>query len=351
MNNNSKNAAAYPASEFLKKRGGTFPLTQATPHLGTRTTTRTIMGDVLIALSPAFIGSLYFFGFGVLPYYLVGILSAVVVDLAAQWVRHRTFSGFDLSAIVTGTLLVMSLPLGVPLWFAALGSAFGVLVAKELFGGIGRNFLNPALTGRLLLRLVFSQQMLQNPLPNPPFGFGGGVDAMASATPLAMAKETGIVGNATLLDSFLGNTGGKIGETSALLLLIGAAWLIGRGVIRLRIPLSLLGATAVMAFVFGGQNGLFSAGYGVVLAHLLGGSTMLATFYMATDYGSSPSAPAAQYLFGALVGVINMLFRLYSPWAEGMTFALLIANCAVPLLNRLVRPRVLGENKPAFAEK
>ncbi|MDL2253505.1 RnfABCDGE type electron transport complex subunit D [Ruminococcaceae bacterium OttesenSCG-928-I18] len=331
------------AEVFEKNKESRFPALQASPHLRRGSGTRAIMGNVLLALLPATLGSVWFFGPAVLPYYLVAVFFALAADALAQFLRKRRVDTFDLSPVVTGVLLAMSMPLGTPLWFAALGPALGILVAKELFGGIGYNFLNPALLGRAVLRLAFPQQMSMNPAPSPPFGLGQSVDAVASATPLITLKEGGTLSAADLLDSFLGMAAGKIGETSALLLLLGAVWLLAKGIIRLRIPLAFLAGIALMAFVFGGNEGLFGAGWQTVLGHLLGGATMLGAFFMVTDYGSSPSAPLAQILFGALCGVVTMLFRLYSPFPEGFTFAVLIVNFSVPLLNRVIRPRVLGE--------
>lgn len=323
---------------FAQLRAGRYPAKKASPHLRRPGSTRAVMGHVLIALAPAVLGSVYLFGAAVLPLYLLSIATALAADAAVQLIKTRRVARFDLSPVVTGTLLTMSLPVTVPLWFPVLGSALAILVGKELFGGIGFNFLNPALLGRAVLRLAFSDAMMQNPVP---------VDAVAGATPLMTIKETGTLSGASLWDSFVGTVGGKLGETSALLLLLGAVWLVAFGVIRLRISLSMLGAIAVMAFAFGGPAGLFSAGWQAVLGHLLGGATVLGAFFMVTDYSSSPSDPRAQVLFGALCGVATMLFRLYSPWSEGFTFAVLIVNFSVPLMNRWMRPRVLGEAKSA----
>ena len=300
---------------------------------------------MLIALVPAVLGSDFLFGLGVLPYYLVAVVSALAADWVVKLVKTKRISRFDLSPVVTGVLLAMSLPLGVPLWFAMLGPVIGIVVAKELFGGIGFNFLNPALFGRLVLRLLFAEEMLQNPLPRVPFGMASDIDVMAQATPLAIVKEGGALTSGELWDSFLGLTGGKMGETSALLLLMGAVWLFAFRIIRPRIPVAFLASIAAMAFVFGGPQGLFSGTWQTVAGHLLGGATVLGAFFMITDYSSSPSAPAAQILFGVLCGVVTMLFRLYSPWSEGFTFAILIVNLCVPLMNAFVRPRVLGEKR------
>lgn len=331
--------------DFMQIRSGRYPARQTSPHLRHARGVQAIMGHVLIALAPAVLGSVFFFGPAVLPLYLLSIASALAADAAVQLIKTRRVARFDLSPVVTGTLLAMSLPATVPWWFPVLGSALAIVVAKELFGGIGFNFLNPALFGRAVLRLAFPGAMMQNPTPAPPFGTGAAVDAVAGATPLMVLKEGGALSNTELWDSFLGLVGGKLGETSALLLLAGAVWLLALGIIRPRIPLATLGTIAVLAVVLGGPAGLFSGDWRVVLGHLLGGASLLGAFFMVTDYSSSPSAPSAQVLFGVLCGAAIMLFRLYSPWSEGFTFAVLLVNLAVPAMNRWVRPRVLGEQK------
>lgn len=173
----NKNCHAYPEA-----RSRLFPAGGPSPHLRDARTTPGIMGGVVLALLPAALGSLYFFGPGVLPYYALSIFAALAADLCCQWLRNRRYR-FDLSAIVTGALLAMSLPLGAPLWFPLLGSALAIVVGKELFGGLGRNFLNPALLGRAVLRLAFSDEMMRNPVPAPPFGMGGASSACASPFP------------------------------------------------------------------------------------------------------------------------------------------------------------------------
>lgn len=319
----------------------------ASPHLKTRTTTQRIMLDVLIALAPAVVWSVLLFGWRVLAHYAVTIAAASLAQWLVSRARHAP-ARFDLSAIVTGTLLTMSLPVTAPLWFGPMGAVIGILLAKELFGGIGRNFLNPALAGRAALRLLFAATMTQNPLPTPlislpVFQFtASGVDAVTAATPLWVLKSGDMLSGEGLWASFLGLTAGKIGETSALLLLIGALYLVLRGIIRLRISATMLAAIALMAWMFGSPNGFMRADWHIVLGHLLGGATILGAFFMATDYSSSPSTPAAQYAYGAGLGIVTMLFRFFSGYSEGFTFAALLMNLTVPLLNRYVTPRVLG---------
>ncbi len=320
---------------------------QASPHLRKSGTVQRIMLDVLIALLPAVLGSLFFFGARVLAVYAVSVFTALLCDFLAHKITKRphTVKNIDFSAVVTGVLFAMSVPSTVPLWMVAVGAAFGIVVGKELFGGIGYNFLNPALTGRALLRIVFPATTMAAPLPAPLFGFSERVDTIASATPLQMVKAHETLSGTELWNAFIGLRGGKLGETSVLLILIGAIYLLYRGVISPRIPTAFFASVAAMAFIFAGPSGLFSADASAVLAHLMGGTTLLGGFFMVTDYGSSPSAPSGQVLYGVLCGVVTMLFRLFSPWAEGFTFAVLIVNLTVPLINRWVRPRVLGEAK------
>lgn len=351
-NERSKNSAL-----LFKDRKNAYPAMQASPHIREKSSsTRKIMLDVLIALCPAVLFSIYLFGWRVALLYALSIATALICEAIICLIRKKTFR-MDLSAVVTGTLLVMSFPANAPLWFAPLGAFCGIVIAKELFGGIGKNFLNPALVGRAVLRICFEKTMVQNPWPAPPFAYqmpevvsGATVllDGVSAATPLKMIKEGMPLGGERLWDAFTGMIGGKLGETSALLLLIGAIYLIARGVIRLRIPLSMLGTMALLAFVFGGQEGLFSADYSIVLGHLIGGGTILVAFFMATDYSSSPSGKWAQIIYGIGCGALTMAFRLLGEYPEGITFAMLIMNFSVPLFNYFMIPRALGVKKKAL---
>ncbi|MCC8179520.1 MAG: RnfABCDGE type electron transport complex subunit D [Planctomycetes bacterium] len=322
--------------------------TPPSPHLHTSTKANTIMRDVVIALLPAAIGSVYLFGAQVLPYYFISIGVAVLLDWLCRKVRKVRYR-FDYTPVVTGMLLAMSIPANVPLWFPILGIFVAIVVAKELFGGVGRNFLNPAVTGRCVLRLLFVEEMTRNiwpriGAPQPP----PGLDATTGATPLMYLQDGISLTNEALSASFYGITGGKIGETSALLLLIGAAYLLVRKVIRLRIPVTLIATIAAIAWLWGGPDGFMSANYTHVLGHILGGATMLAAFYMATDYSSSPSTPWGQIIFAVGIGIITMLYRFFSEYSEGLTFAIVIMNLTVPLINRVTRPRVLGEERVPY---
>ncbi len=314
------------------------------PHWRKPTTVPDIMRDVCIALLPAAVGSVYLFGPVVVPYYVLSIAMGIVCDYFCRKIRGRPYR-FDYSPVVTGMLFAMSLPASAPLWFPVLGMAFAIIVAKELFGGLGRNFLNPAVAGRGFLRLLFVAEMTRNVWPRPEVPGQSVFDAISGATPLRLVKDGMSLTDDQLLASLFGTVGGKIGETSALLLLIGAVFLWRRKVIRLRIPLTTIIVIGIVAYCFGGPDGFLSADWRVAAGHMLGGATVLGAFFMATDYSSSPSDPRAQYIFAALLGVVTMLFRFYSEYPEGFTFALLIMNCTVPFFNRYMRPRVLGEQR------
>ena len=329
--------------EIFRDRNHTkYSAIKASPYLRAEWKTDRVMLNVLLALTPAIIGSLFFFGISVIPYYVISIAACFAGEILCFIIKREKIL-LDFSSVVTGTLLAMSIPSSAPLWVPALGGGIGIIIGKQLFGGIGCNFLNPALFGRAFLRLVFPVIMTMSVVPNPPFDIPVQVDSVSSATPLAIIKDTGALENAYLWDSFIGMIPGKIGETSAVLLLIGAAYLIYKKIIKVRIPLSMIGAIALMAVVFGGPDGLFSADIYIVLGHILGGATLLAAFFMATDYSSSPTTTIGEIIFGAGCGIVAMIFRLWSSMPEGITFAIVIMNVTVPFIDYFIRPRVLGE--------
>ena len=392
----------------------------ASPHLRSSMTTRRVMGDVLIALLPALIGSCYFFGFGCLLLVLVSVLSALLSSFLWSWGRKRSYQP-DLSEVVTGVLLAMNLPPTAPLYLPVIGAAFAIIVVKECFGGLGHNVMNPALAARVMLVICFSAQMTQFLPPTTPFssvatslsimaeqqetqdalaaatmsqegllgraeeGAGdatsgatestdatsgasqaevdgvsgategadadsvsGATDAISGGTQLAVLSAQGYLSDQQLLDDFLGAKPGALGETSVLLLLLGFVYLLWRKVISFRIPLAIWAAMAVMAFLFGGER-IANADYSVVLGHLFNGGAMLGAIFMATDYATSPQSPRAQWVFGALCGILVMILRIWGDYAEGMSYAILIMNAFVPLLDRCLRPRVLGEGRRAYA--
>lgn len=328
--------------QFKESQNKRFPVMEASPHLNEYEDTSMIMKRVLLALLPAVLASLYFFGLPVLMLYIIGIATCLFCETLTFIIKAKPIH-FDYSAVVTAILLVMSLPANVPLWYPVLGGAIAILVAKELFGGIGRNFLNPALTGRMVLRLLFVEEMTTNVFPNLPISTTN-LDVVTSTTPLMVLKEGNPLSNSELINSILGFVAGKAGETSAFLLLLGGGYLLYKKVISWHIPVSMLGTIAVTAFIFGGE-GLFSGDWHIVLGHLLGGAAIISAIFMATDYSSSPTTPIGEIIFGIGCGAITMAFRFFGSYSEGVTFAIIIMNLFVPFIDYFIIPPIFGEKK------
>lgn len=278
------------------------------------------MADVLVALMPAAVWACWLFG------WRAALLLAVSIGVCcgAEWLclLLRKEKGFDGSAAVTGALLALSLPAGIPLWAAALAGVFSIVAIKQLFGGIGHNLFNPAMAGRALLMAAFPQVL----------GDYAALDATTGATPLAALRQNDFA------SMFLGVENGSAGETSALLLLLGGAYLYLRGIIRLRVPLTYLGVFAGVVWLLGGE-GLFT---GPVTAHLLSGGVMMGAFFIVTDFATKPTTTAGEILYAAGAGLLTALLRLYGPYPEGVCFAVLLMNLAAPLLEYLTRPVVYG---------
>ena len=319
----------------------------SSPHVHTNVTTRTIMRDVLIALVPALIGSVYFFGFRALMVTLVSIASCVFFEWAYIKMTKGISKVYDLSACVTGALLAFVCPPTIAYWQIVLGAAFAILLVKMLFGGLGRNIVNPALAGRAFM---FSWPVAMSTWIKVGFENAapvlGGADIVTAATPLA-AMHQGQMPEASILDMFLGNVGGCIGETSAMLLLIGFAYLLLRKVITPRIPLAYMGTVAVLAFLFplGNDRLLWTA------AQLCGGGLMLGAIFMATDYVTSPLTKWGQIIYGIGCGVLTIVIRYFGGYNEGVSYAILIMNCCVVLLDRVGRPTKFGAPKKEAAKK
>jgi len=318
----------------------------SSPHVHTNVTTRTIMRDVLIALVPALAGSVYFFGFRALMVTLVSIASCVFFEWAYIKITNGISKVYDLSACVTGALLAFVCPPTIAYWQIVLGAAFAILLVKMLFGGLGRNIVNPALAGRAFM---FSWPVAMSTWVKVGFENAapvlGGADIVTAATPLA-AMHQGQMPEASILDMFLGNVGGCIGETSAMLLLIGFAYLLLRKVITPRIPLAYMGTVAVLAFLFplGNDRLLWTA------AQLCGGGLMLGAIFMATDYVTSPLTKWGQIIYGIGCGVLTIVIRYFGGYNEGVSYAILIMNCCVVLLDRVGRPTKFGAPKKEAAK-
>ena len=278
------------------------------------------MADVLVALLPAAVWACWLFGWRA----ALLLAGSIGVCCGAEWLclLLRKEKGFDGSAAVTGALLALSLPAGIPLWTAALAGVFSIVAIKQLFGGIGHNLFNPAMAGRALLMAAFPQVL----------GDYAALDATTGATPLAALRQNDFA------SMFLGVENGSAGETSALLLLLGGAYLYLRGIIRLRVPLTYLGVFAGVVWLLGGE-GLFT---GPVTAHLLSGGVMTGAFFIVTDFATKPTTTAGEILYAAGAGLLTALLRLYGPYPEGVCFAVLLMNLAAPLLEYLTRPVVYG---------
>ena len=318
----------------------------SSPHVHSPVTTQTIMRDVLIALTPALIGSVCFFGFRALLVTLISVASCVFFEWLWCKLMHKNCKVYDLSACVTGVLLAFVCPPTIPYWTIILGDFFAIILVKMLFGGIGRNIVNPALAGRAFM---FSWPMAMSTwvkvgLEHAANPFTS-ADIVTEATPLA-AMHQGNLPDVTVWDAFLGNVGGCIGETSALLLLVGFVYLLARKVISARIPLAYIGTVAVLAFLFplNGQDNLSWMAY-----QLCTGGLMLGAIFMATDYVTSPVTKLGQVVFGIGCGVLTIVIRYFGGYNEGVSYAILIMNCFVVLLDRIGRPTKFGA--PAKVKK
>lgn len=303
----------------------------SSPHVRHEDSTASIMLDVLIALLPTSIMGIWNFGISAFLLIMICVVACVGTEWAFQYFTKRTLTIGDFSAVVTGLLLALNLPPSLPWWMAVLGSIFAILVVKQLFGGIGQNFMNPALAARCFLLLSFTKAMTT-------FTY----DAVTTATPLALLKSGESV---DVFRMFMGSTAGTIGETSAAALLIGGAYLLFKRVIDIRIPLTYIGSFAICILIYA-----FASGRGFDLsflaAHLCGGGLMLGAFFMATDYVTSPITPKGRLVYGVILGILTFVLR--SPWnptlaAEGVSYSILCGNLLVPIIERFTAPKSFGK--------
>jgi RnfABCDGE-type electron transport complex D subunit len=320
----------------------------ASPHIRSSVTTAKIMRDVALALIPASIFGVYQFGFSAFLILLVSVTTCVVSEFLYGRLMKLPKKPYECSALVTGLLLGMNLPATVPIWMPMIGGVFAIVVVKMLYGGLGQNFMNPALAARCFLAISFAGRMTTFTVESFTasnassktahlFNYGAaGVDGVSGATPLAALKAGEATGS--LLDLFIGFKGGVIGETSALMILIGALYLVIRKIISLRIPLTYIGSFAVFIAVFGG-NGLDTT---FILTHILGGGLLLGAFFMATDYVTCPITPMGQIIYGLCLGCLTAIFRLWGNSAEGVSYAIIFCNLLVPLIEKISIPRAFG---------
>jgi electron transport complex protein RnfD len=334
----------------------------SSPHITDKDSIPKIMYGVVISLVPATIGSVYFFGIRAGWIILLAIIAAVATEAGLQKLMKKPITVKDGSAIVTGILLAFNVPAEVPWWIPVIGSVFAIAIGKIPFGGLGYNPLNPALLGRAFLLASWPTRMTIFQTP-PRGGTLSGIDLVTSATPLNVFKQqkdiiasfaddpaitekvkTAQEAISQLYDSygnlFWGKIGGCIGETSVVLLLIGAVYLIYKRYIGLRIPLSYIGTVAILSWLFGGTEGIFS---GDPIFHVLAGGLILGAFYMATDMVTSPVTSPGRYIFGVGCGVITVLIRLVGGYPEGVSYSILLMNLTVPLIDRYTKPKTFGK--------
>jgi len=310
------------------------------PHIfGTDTIVKR-MRDVVIALMPACFLGLHYYGERAFITIAVAVVSAVLAEYLYQKVTNKKNTTSDLSAVITGLLLAFNLPPEVSFWIPAAGSIFAIIIVKQLFGGLGSNFINPALAARAFLLASFPVEMTNWTVPP---------DAVSSATYLAQIKAdpSFIPQMADFKALLVGKVGGCIGETSALALIAGGIYLIARRVINWRIPVFYIASFALFAFIFG-RNGMFT---GSVLFETLNGGLLLGAFFMATDYATSPITPRGKVIMGIGCGLISVLIRVFGGYPEGVSYSILIMNLFVPMIDKYVRPRIYGKRKIKAAVK
>lgn len=300
------------------------------PHLHSGASSRRIMGDVLIALIPAIIAATIFFGPRTLLVILITITSCVASEFLIRRLFKRPDTIQDLTAVVTGTLLALNLPVSIPLWMAALGGAIAIVIVKECFGGVGQNFVNPAITARIVLLMSFASAMS---IWNKPFAYLQHHDVVTSASYFEALQAN--LPLPSLRDMFLGMRPGSLGETSALALLLGLVYLLYRRVITPLIPVIFIGTVGLLSWALGGEP----------LYQMMSGGLLLGAIFMATDYTTSPTTPLGQAIFAFGCGVITILIRFYAALPEGVSYAILLMNIITPLIDRFTIPKAFGKQR------
>ena len=309
----------------------------APPFVRAKHNTQQLMFLVIIALLPAIGASYYFFGSPALMHVALTMTAAILCEVILQWLLKRPITISDGSAAVTGLLLGMNLPPAAPYWLGPVGALMAIAIVKQVFGGLGQNFMNPALAARALMIASWPSQLV---------AFVSPFDAVASATPLAIASgSSSLIAQPTLLQLFLGEVAGCIGETSTLALCIGGIFLIMIGVIDFRIPTGILATVFVLSSLFAGPNNTPGISFTYGLYQLLSGGIILGAFFMATDYVTSPVTLRGRWVYGIAIGLITVLIRFWGRYPEGTTFAILLMNIATPLIERFTMPKIFGEVK------
>ena len=320
-------------------------IASSSPHIRSVENTRSIMLDVIIAMLPALFWAIYNFGFKA----LLSVVVSVVACLFWEWLYRKLLkkpqSIGDLSAVVTGMLLAFVCPPELPWWALVIGAFFSIVVVKQLYGGIGCNFLNPALAGRAILLASYATAMTTWTLPSSKKELA---DVISTATPLAIMKEgtvekfTELTTNYSVADMFIGRVGGSLGEVSALALLLGGAWLLIRKVISWHTPVAFIGTVAILTLI-SAPAGIDNVQY--MLYNVFGGGLMLGAIFMATDYATSPVTKPGQLIFGIGCGLITCFIRRFGSYPEGVCYSILIMNCTTWLLDKYIRPTIYGAVK------
>ncbi|QUH26048.1 RnfABCDGE type electron transport complex subunit D [Serpentinicella alkaliphila] len=305
----------------------------SSPHFRDDSTVQKIMLDVIIALLPATVAGIYFFGASAAMVLALAVLTAVATEAVVQKLMGKPVTINDYSAALTGLLLGLNLAPSVPWWIPVIGSVFAIAIVKQVFGGLGRNFMNPALAARIMLTISWTGNMTDWRAP--------GVDALSTATPLSFVKNLTSVpaGAPSLMNAFFGSIGGSLGETSAILLILGGIYLVYRGIISPKVPLIYVGTVAAIMLVYSGFDFYFMA------YHVFSGGLMIGSIYMATDYASGSITPKGRIIFAFGCGLITSLIRIFGAYPEGVGFSILLMNVAAPLIDRYTSPRVFGEVK------
>ncbi|MCD8089847.1 MAG: RnfABCDGE type electron transport complex subunit D [Clostridiales bacterium] len=316
----------------------------STPHIRSNESVQRIMLDVIIALTPACVAGiiLHNHSLNALITVAISIIACVLFEAGFQKLAKQTVTISDLSAVVTGLLLAMNLPETSPFWMPIVGAFFSIVVAKQVFGGLGQNFINPALAGRAFLLAAYPTKMTGSAAFTAPKFAASAVDAATYATPLTALKEGGnAVASSDIINGFLGNVGGTIGETCAVLLILGGIYLIARKVISWRIPVVYIATVFIFMLIFGRNSGNILG----AVNELFVGGLMLGAFFMATDYASSPVTPVGQLIMGFGCGLLTSIIRLWGGYPEGVSYSILLMNLCVPLIDRFTEPKIFGEVK------
>ena len=300
----------------------------SSPHVRSSVTTQNLMLDVVIAMIPAAAFGVFHFGLHALLVMIVTVAACVASEYVYEKFMNKPITIMDMSAVVTGLILALNMPPEIPLWIPALGGVFAIIVVKQLYGGLGQNFMNPALAARCFL--LISLALFMNDFSSPAIGF----DSVSGATPLASMRAGGTVDLAALIT---GQIPGTIGEVSAIALIIGGIYMIARKVISPRITLIYIGTTAVFIFLFGG----FDINY--TLCQVFAGGLIFGAFFMATDYVTSPITPKGQVVYGVVLGVLTGIFRLWGASPEGVSYAIILSNLLVPMIEKVTLPTAFGK--------